>query len=65
VISRQFDIEEAGRRWKTNGINAIDDDGLPLANEEMEYLEAAHIILHALGSTDDPSNILVRFLSST
>ena len=64
VISRQFDMEEAGRRFKAKGINAVDDDGLPLANGDMDYLEAAHIIPYALGSSDDPSNLLVRFLSS-
>jgi hypothetical protein len=64
VISRQFDAEEADRRLNINGRDATDDDRLPLLNEDMAYLEVAHIIPHALASSDDPSNILVRSLSS-
>jgi hypothetical protein len=64
VISRHFDAEEADRRLDINGRGATDDDRLPLVNEETEYLEVAHIIPHALASSDDPSNLLVRSLSS-
>ena len=39
-------------------------DGMMKQQVELEHLEVAHIIPHALGSSDDPSNILVRFLSS-
>jgi hypothetical protein len=63
VISRYFDVEEAHRRLNTNGINARDDDGLPFVNVGMEYLEVAHIIPHAMASSDDSSNLLVCFLS--
>jgi hypothetical protein len=66
VISRQFNEEEAARRLDVDGINATDNDGLPLVNEEdTAYLEVAHIVPHALASSDKPSNILVRFLSSS
>jgi hypothetical protein len=62
VISRYFDAEEAYQRWKTNDINARDDDGLPFVNEVMEYLEVAHIIPYAMASSDNSSNLLVCFL---
>lgn len=64
MISRLFDAEEADRRLEINGRDATDDDGLPLINEEVEYLEVAHIIPHALASSDDPSKLLVCSLSS-
>ena len=69
MISRHFDADEAGRRLDTNCLNARDDDGLLLMNEELEneyveFLEVAHIIPHALGASEDSSSQLVRFLSS-
>ena len=62
VISRHFDVKAAQQRLKANGDNAADDDGVPLRGEELEYLEVAHIIPHALASSDGPSKLLVRFL---
>ena len=53
-------MKAAQQRLKANGDNAADDDGVPLRGEELEYLEVAHIIPHALASSDD--NLLVRFL---
>ena len=66
MISHHFDAAEAERRLRINGRDATDDDRLPLVNEEPEpeYLEVAHIIPHALASSDDPSHVLVRSLSS-
>jgi hypothetical protein len=69
VISRHFDADKADRRLNINGIDARDDDGLllmneELKNEELQFLEVAHIIPHALRASEDPSSQLVRFLSS-
>jgi hypothetical protein len=64
VISRHFDAEEADRRFDINGRDATDDDRLPIINEEVENLEVAHIIPHALTSSDDPPKLLVRSLPS-
>ena len=63
VISRQFDETEAIQRFDTHGAAAVDDDEKLLANEETEHLEVAHIIPHALTSSDDGQIILVRFHS--
>jgi hypothetical protein len=46
---------------KINDRNAIDEDGLLLKDGELEYLEVAHIIPHALGSSNISSQVLVRF----
>ncbi len=62
VISRQIDITEAESRFEIMGINAIDDDRLPLANRDMGYVKAIYIIPHTLGSSDDPSNGSFSFL---
>lgn len=62
IISRQFDREVAIKRFKTCGSDATDDNGLPLINQDMEYLEVAHIIPHSLVSSTASSGILVRFL---
>ena len=63
VISRQFDEAEAIQRFDTHGVAAVDDDEKLLADEETEHLEVAHIIPHALTSSDDGQIILVRFHS--
>jgi hypothetical protein len=60
VISRQFDAAGATRRFGTAGANAMDDNGILLMNEETEHLEVAHIIPHALVSSNEPLMPLVR-----
>lgn len=65
VISGLFDETEATLRFKRDGDNATDDDGLPLKNEMVEYMEVAHIIPYALGHSNTTSPILVRFASFT
>ena len=42
------------------GADAMDDDGSLLKYEETEHLEVAHIIPHALVSSDEPFMPLVR-----
>ena len=60
VISRKFDAEEADQRFEKDGKDAKDDDGKPIfAGVEPEFLEVAHIIPHALASSDDTSKLLV------
>ena len=51
---------EAIRRFGTHGVAAVDDDEKLLADEETEQLEVAHIIPHALTSSNDGQIILVR-----
>jgi len=50
VISRKFDLNEAKARWKRDGADSKDDDGVLLKNEKPEYLEVAHILPHSLTS---------------
>ncbi|EKJ70355.1 hypothetical protein FPSE_09572 [Fusarium pseudograminearum CS3096] len=55
VISRKFDAAEAERRFQKYGENnAMDQDGVPLADpgQEFDYLEVAHILPHSLTSLD-------------
>jgi len=66
VISRQFDLEEAKRRFKADGDSAVDDDGGPLmaADSKFAHLEVAHILPHSLtklGNGTDGSQSLVCF----
>lgn len=61
VISSQFDEAEAIRRFEIHGAAVIDDDGKLISDEIMTHLEVAHIIPHALTSSDDGQIILVRF----
>jgi hypothetical protein len=51
------------QRFDTQGAAATDDDENLLTDEETEHLEVAHIIPHALTSSDDGQTILVRFYS--
>jgi len=50
VISEKFDLTEAEARWKRDGVDSKDDDGLLLKNENPEHLEVAHILPHSLTS---------------
>jgi hypothetical protein len=59
VISRVFDHTEAERRFTEHGDDARDDDDQLLADEDTGFLEVAHIIPHALTSSDNPSHELV------
>ncbi|KAK1827291.1 hypothetical protein QBC39DRAFT_178961 [Podospora conica] len=50
VITREFDIKEATRRYEREGPDAADDDGNRLVKEQItpSYLEVSHILPHSL-----------------
>ncbi|KID77229.1 uncharacterized protein G6M90_00g099530 [Metarhizium brunneum] len=48
VISRNFDQNEAVKRWNTSRADAVDDDGHALHDGVIEPLEVAHILPHSL-----------------
>ncbi|KAK0718752.1 hypothetical protein B0T21DRAFT_295268 [Apiosordaria backusii] len=58
VISRRFDVKELEDREKISGDQVTDDDGKPFeASHIFSRLEVAHILPHALTSTEKGSEL--------